>query len=445
MRMLIRILALLAIVVSANSVATTAQDVARARQIEREVMAAREAGDNPRALVLAEVVYRLRPHQPGAKLRYAAALARSSQNEKSLALLEELAAQRLSFALVANADFAMLVDQPRFRRVVEQMAINARPLVASSVAFTLDEKDFLAEGIAFDTRTRDFFLASVYQSKIVRRSAGGEVIPFAPNTLGPSGTTATSAASGAAPDRWSIIALTIDSARRHLWATTAALEQTRGVNQNDLGRTAILQFDLDRETLLARYELPTREVKRVFGDLVLAENGDVIISESLEGGLYRVASGKLETFIAPGRFVSPQGMRFVGARLYVADYSLGLFRVDMQSRSVEWLTPPADANLLGLDGMVLIGESLIATQNGINPHRVVKIDLDASGHIARVTPLEVNHPRYNEPTLGVAVGSEFFYVANSQWELFEPGKLPPLEKLVAPVILRLPISVTSVK
>ena len=32
--------------------------------------------------------------------------------------------------------------------------------------------------------------------------------------------------------------------------------------------------------------------------------------------------------------------------------------------------------------------------------------------------LERAHPRYDEPTLGVLVDEDLFYIANSQWERF---------------------------
>ena len=152
-------------------------------------------------------------------------------------------------------------------------------------------------------------------------------------------------------------------------------------------------------------------------------------------------------FVAPGTFASPQGMVWHddGKWLYVADYSLGMLRVNMQSRTTEWLPPPRDTCLLGLDALTRFGNKLIATQNGIKPQRVVEIALNSQGQVESVTPLEANHPRHHEPTLGVVVGNDYYYVANSQWDLFERGKAPPLDRLSAPLILRLPLTADSSK
>jgi hypothetical protein len=54
--------------------------------------------------------------------------------------------------------------------------------------------------------------------------------------------------------------------------------------------------------------------------------------------------------------------------------------------------------------------------------------------------LERAHPRYQEPTLGVMVEGELFYIANSQWERFgQDGGIDDSTPLERPVVLRLPL------
>jgi hypothetical protein len=58
--------------------------------------------------------------------------------------------------------------------------------------------------------------------------------------------------------------------------------------------------------------------------------------------------------------------------------------------------------------------------------------------MVRAEVLERGHPRYDEPTLGVLVGDDMYYVANSQWERFgEDGRVANPESLEPPVVLRL--------
>jgi hypothetical protein len=53
--------------------------------------------------------------------------------------------------------------------------------------------------------------------------------------------------------------------------------------------------------------------------------------------------------------------------------------------------------------------------------------------------LERSHPRFDEPTLGVRVGRDFYYVANSQYGAFGEGGVPDAARLELPVVLRLPL------
>ncbi|MEP7157232.1 MAG: hypothetical protein ABI905_15735 [Betaproteobacteria bacterium] len=418
------------------ALAETSADLVHARAITANALKARAANKPAEYLSLMQEAFPFRPNMPGMMLRlsgaHAASLAGMAgtpvaevNREKSLALLEQIARTGLYFNIAADPDFAGLKDEPRFRAVVDAMAINAQPFVKSVPAFELAEKDFLPEGIAYDEGTRSFFIASVHMRKIVKRLWTGQVKPF----------------SMPADGLWSVVAIAIDPQRRVLWAASAAMDQSKDIDEKDIGRTAIFKYDLDREKLVARIELPRSAARRTFGDLLVAPNGDVYISESQEGGIYRVVGDRLESFVPPGSFASPQGMVLLDKNkwLYVADFSLGLMRVDMQTKVVEWLPPPPDGTLLGLDALARHGKKLIATQNGIRPHRVVEISLDAQGQVARVVRLESSHPKYNEPTLGVVVGNDFYYVANAQWDLFERGKTAPLDQLAVPLILRLPL------
>lgn len=82
----------------------------------------------------------------------------------------------------------------------------------------------------------------------------------------------------------------------------------------------------------------------------------------------------------------------------------------------------------------------MAIQNGVHPHRVVRLGIDgAAARITEVVVLERGNPHFNEPTLGVVVGPDFYYVANSQYEIFGEDGHPKLEALREPVILRLPV------
>src|SRR5262249_13015378 len=116
-----------------------------------------------------------------------------------------------------------------------------------------------------------------------------------------------------------------------------------------------------------------------------------------------------------------------------------LFDIDVMTKKVFHFSPLAGATLLGIDGLYFYNGSLIGVQNGVTPHRIVRLVLAGNFKKAeRIDVLEANNPVFLEPTLGVIVKDEFFFIANSQWPLVdENGKLAPDDKLQDPLVLKI--------
>lgn len=130
--------------------------------------------------------------------------------------------------------------------------------------------------------------------------------------------------------------------------------------------------------------------------------------------------------------------------MYVADYSKGIFRVNMVTKQIVQLTPGDAVTLLGIDGLYYHRGTLIAIQNGISPQRVVGFRFSGD-RIDQFTTLEANHADFMEPTLGTIVGDEFYYVANSQWPLVNEKAVLDEQKLTQPVVLKLNLKKTLAK
>jgi hypothetical protein len=169
----------------------------------------------------------------------------------------------------------------------------------------------------------------------------------------------------------------------------------------------------------------------------------VFATDSRAPVIYRVPlrGDTLELFVESPLLLSGQGLALTPDErsLYVADYARGILRVDLPARSVS-LVEAADSVLaLGIDGLYFHRGRLVGIQNGVTPHRVTRFTLSPSGdRLLRAEVLERAHPRYNEPTLGVLVDGELYYIANAQWEQFgEDGRIAKPESLETPVVLRL--------
>jgi DNA-binding beta-propeller fold protein YncE len=161
----------------------------------------------------------------------------------------------------------------------------------------------------------------------------------------------------------------------------------------------------------------------VLGDLAVASNGDVFITDSTQPVLYRLRSGTdtLQKYTHP-LFRSLQGVAPTadGQSLYVADYSHGLLRVDVRTGEVSRLMDAPGSTSLGCDGISLSGNTIIAVQNGVVPAQIMRYEIDPIAlRIIRAVVIDRNLELAPEPTIGTIVGGEFVYVANSLWEEFD--------------------------
>ena len=172
-------------------------------------------------------------------------------------------------------------------------------------------------------------------------------------------------------------------------------------------------------------------------------SGEVYATDSLTPALYRIdpQRDEIEVVYQGTPLVSPQGLDFTpdGKRLFIADYSQGLFTYDLKAKSLTAIKTPADCTLLGIDGLYFHRGTLVAIQNGVNPQRLIRIHLDKQLEgVERWEVLEANHPDIDEPTLGVIVYDDFYYVANSQWNSVDgQWRLAPADLLSDPVILKI--------
>jgi hypothetical protein len=176
------------------------------------------------------------------------------------------------------------------------------------------------------------------------------------------------------------------------------------------------------------------------GDVLIGNDGTVFASDSVSPYIYRIAPGSdsIESFIHSDIFASLQGITFGKDQneMYAADYSKGIFRIDMRTKEIVQLKPARDVTLLGIDGMYYFGGRLIAIQNGVNPNRVISLEVRGDT-IPSFKILESAHPDYMEPTLGVLIGNDLHYIANSQWPMVNEKAELSLDKLRSPVVLKL--------
>lgn len=364
-----------------------------------------------------------------ARARYNLACAHALIGEPVLAvrILEGLAAQEVAFDLAGDDDFASLREREDFAEVQRRMdALSAR-VGQARPAFSLAQKDLIPEGVAHDPKTGAFFVSSVRHRKVVRVAPDGSAADFVAE--GQDGLQAA-------------LAIAVDAPRRALWVSSRATAQMAGFKQGEPeGRAFVAEYDVDTGRQRRTVTAPEGGV---VADLAIGSDGTVYGADPENGRVYVLAPAAqaFRTLVEKGVMRSAQGMTLAadGRTLYVADYARGVARVQVADGSVAWLAAPPDAAMTGIDGLVLAGGWLVGIQNGLTPHRVVGLRLDDTGQaVTQARTLERGHPAFDEPTLGVVVGTDFYFVANSQYGHFRRDGTLDETRLVGPVVLRTPL------
>jgi len=398
-----------------------------ARYYRQQAAAAYKAKDYAAAIENFKKAAELVPDHPTVIYNLACMYALAGRKNEALAALSKVAEMGLVFPAEKDGDLASIKDTPDFKLILARFEASKAPVINSSLGFTIHEKGLITEGLAYDPAEASFFVSSVHKRKILAVGKNGDVKTFASEQDG----------------LFSVLGMAVDAKRRHLWVTSTAFPQMVNFKKEEDGTSAVFKFDLRTKKLLKKYLLSNAGKKHALGDLTIQSNGDVFTTDSLSPAVYVIHPQKdeIELFLEDPGFGSPQGLAFSSdeQHLFMADYSTGLFDIDVKTRKIGHLAPLSGATLLGIDGLYYHKGSLIGVQNGVTHQHIVRVSL--SKDLRRAEHLEVieaNNPVFLEPTLGVLVKDTFYFIANSQWPLIdENGKLAAEDKLQDPVVLKI--------
>ncbi|MBV9494638.1 MAG: SMP-30/gluconolactonase/LRE family protein [Acidobacteria bacterium] len=371
-------------------------------QVSRDAKAAYDRKDYPVYLTEMRTLAALRPENPVVVANLGGAYALNGNTNDALVQLERLAAMRV-VADLSDHDFDAVRDTPRFRAVLQKIEeTRTKPIHSATRSIAIPQKDLLSEAIVWDAKARTFLVSGNRKGKIVRVDLQGHVSDFVTEGIfGANG-------------------LGIDAKRNLLWASSSPSPRFEGYTEKNDAEMALVAIDLGTGKIVRRIAPPEDGEKHFLDDLTVAPDGAVYSSDSM-GSVLRVNGDKLETLVPRGVLRSPQGSALGGGTLYVSDYATGVWAVDPKSGKASKLEPPSDCTTAGIDGLEYFDGSLLAIQNGVEPNRLVRLRLNGK-RITKCEVLEMNHPQMDEPTVGVVVGKDFWFLAASQGNKFDENK-----------------------
>jgi DNA-binding beta-propeller fold protein YncE len=279
----------------------------------------------------------------------------------------------------------------------------------SQVAFTIPEKDLIPEGIAHDPVTRSLFVSSTYKRKIVRVDREGVSRDFVAE---------------AQDGLLGVVGMKVDARRRELWAISSHAGENmpmKNMVAGEHGRSAIFKYDIKTGKLIKKYVLDNQPQPHFLNDLTINAQGDVFISDSLTHSIYTITrkNDGLELFITHDQVRNPNGIDLSpdGKLLFVAARG-GAAIINTGTKEVGFAPVPNDQPFWA-DGLYFHHNSLIAVGWRDGRHAVTQYFLNKRlDRIEGFKVVEDEHPAFSQPTTGVLVGNELYYIANSQLQLF---------------------------
>lgn len=345
------------------------------------------------------------------------AIAATDDPVRRAMLIDRFTALGASFSPGTAAQLLATVPPADAARLGAKLVENRDPIERSPALMAVSAELPLIEAIAYDAKRDCYYLSSVV-GRHIHASCSGRLrkLPLAA-PVGP------------------ILGLAYDPVADRLWFVSAP------VFGNDGLRHGLFAHDFATATLVAP-AVPDGELN--LGDVALGRAGEIFTADSRSGAVYRSRDGgPLVAIVPAGVLRSAQGLALSadGRSLYVADYELGLARIDLASGGVAAVRPASGIGTNGIDGLIRDGNDLIAIQNGWRPARILRLRLSADGNaIVGADVLERGHALHDDPTQGVIVDGKLIYVANSQWPKYaENGQLHPGASQLPTSILALPL------
>ena len=267
----------------------------------------------------------------------------------------------------------------------------------SEIAFTIDEKDLMPEGITYSSSTKFFYLSSINKTKIIKINAETEEYQdfISSEVL-----------------RMWVLGLAVDESNKVLWACTESVE-------DNPSKSAVAKFDLFTGKLLYSFEY-VDTVKYLNNDLILDSEGNVYYTNRANHSVSKIdiSSNKVELILRDIAIEHPNGITISpdDNYLYVASATKGICIIDIKKR--ELLKSNLSSSSNGIDGLKFYKQSLIGIQNGVQNKsdiKIIRYFLDSTlVKISREMIIDQDNPNFDVPTTFVIVNDNLFCIANSQ-------------------------------
>jgi sugar lactone lactonase YvrE len=372
-------------------------------------------------LAYAEKVYSYASDDFGLKILYTDALMSNDHSEKAIEIMESLISlhSHLTYNRLQREHFQFIKKLDKYEDYLSATLKDTEAINNSSVAYVINEKDLIPEGVAFDDQTKTLYVSSINKRKIISINKEGIINDFIETGQ---------------DNILAVLGMEVDPARRHLWVCSE-WDNPRKIIADSLLHTSIYKYDIENQKLIKKYVLRDTS-HRLLNDLTISSDGTVYITESLKGKVYviRPEIDSLELFIDSDHYYYANGITISDddKNLYVSHFGETVM-VDLKNNIIKELKHPENISTGRNDGLAFYKNSLIMHQDEICRYYLN----EAGDSIIKKEVIERNNPLFEIPTTGEIADDKYFYIANSQLTRFDAeGFAFPDEKLDSVYILK---------
>lgn len=354
-------------------------------------------------LQLTQKLDSVRPSHPTYTYNLACALALNGKTDEAISVLEKYLLMNSKIDFEAETDLASIKSSDKYKSLIELKAKLETPIATSNKVASLSEKTLHPEGLLYLNKSKIGLATSIRNRKIVSfDSKTGQCTDWFTDK-----------------ELLSVFALKADEKEKVLWVATSVMPEMKGYNKSLEGQSEILKIDIKTKKVLKRFPL---QGNHILGDLIVAKNGDVYISDSGEAIIFKITNDKMSPWLdLKKEAINLQGLTFNEdeSQLFIADYMKGILRISMPNPTDRnWLKFPKETTVKGIDGLLWYKNSLLAIHNGVKPIRIMQYALNQNNEITGFKVLDHNRPEFDEPALGALSNGKLYFFSNAPWKAY---------------------------
>jgi hypothetical protein len=366
---------------------------------------------------------KLRPYEQQYMIGMVAGAARIGRPNTAYNYMHVMQQQGLSYDFNETDDSINIRGTEVYDHLNGLLIEAGQPVGDSRIAFSLAETKIQPETIAWDGSRGKFLIGTIDTGVILAVTPAGEIEELM-RSSNENGLLA-------------IMGIAVDEERNRLWVNTAGVPHFENVVPTELGRGALMEFNLESLELVKRHDIPVDGLPHIPAGIEISDSGDIYFIDRAVPMVFRKKADEsnVEVFLVAQQMVGFKdiAMSDSGELIYLADSDLGIQVVNIVNETMVPLAVSENFNQGGISGLMYFEGDLFMLQNGTHPDRLLRLQLGQGGVVLEnVAPLAVASEHFDSPSLGVIEGGSVYYFASSNQAGLEPESK-------ATVILKSPV------